>query len=150
MSEFKARVYLAGASRELARVMPMVERLESSGLVTLTHRWFDAVASCGVGRDHELTREQAAQHAENDLAGVRTAEIFWCLWPQNQSIGFAIEFGTAMALRIPTVVTGPTAHACIFSALATYRDSSDEHGLVETVRRAELIVRHQRALCEVA
>jgi len=130
------RVYLAGASRELDRVLPMVERLERSGLVVLHSRWWDAVQHHGVGKDGELTREQQAAHATADLEGVRDAELVWVLWPEARSVGAALEYGYALASRIHTVVTGPTAHECIFTAKANYRDADDWAGLHEVLRLA--------------
>ena len=130
------RIYLAGASRELDRVLPMVERLERSGLVVLHSRWWDAVQAHGVGNDHALTREQQAGYADADLEGVRDAELVWVLWPEARSVGAALEYGFALASCIHTVVTGPTAHECIFTAKANYRDADDWAGLHEVLRVA--------------
>ncbi len=130
------KVYLAGASRELDRIRPFVSVLDRSGIVQLTYRWWEAVEKHGVGRDHELTRDQAAGHALNDLDGVRSCQLFWVLWPENHSVGAPLEFGFAMASGIPTIVTGKNVKACIFTALATYRDDSDALGMHEVMRRA--------------
>ncbi|HEX6239984.1 MAG TPA: hypothetical protein VFZ61_03785 [Polyangiales bacterium] len=131
----KIPVYVAGASRELPRVQRYVELLESSGLVQITHRWFDAVAAWGVGRDAELTLEQQANHAADDLTGVMDAALVWVLWPENHSAGAFIEFGFAYGRAIPLVVSGAKASQCIFSALAAYRDPEDDCALHEVMRR---------------
>lgn len=132
------RVYLAGASRELPRVLKMVNLLEASGLVVITHRWFDAVQAWGIGKDAELTLDQRRTHALTDFRGVDTADVFWCLWPEKYSHGCALELGYALGRNFAaTVVSGKRAHECIFTSLAQYQDSSDDHGLVEVLRMAK-------------
>lgn len=147
----KMPVYLAGASRELPRVMHYVALLEQSGLVSITHRWFDAVAAWGVGRDHELTVEQQREHARADLRGVAAAALVWVLWPTNTSAGAAIETGFALArgAGLKLVVSGASGSACIFTSLADYRDPSDDLALVEVLRRARLYVDRFQSLGSV-
>lgn len=133
----KCRVYLAGASRELPRVLRYVRLLEASGLVVLTYRWWDAVAAHGVDKDSELTKEEARRHASADLRGVESADVLWCLWPEVFSVAAPLELGYALGRRTATVVSGAKSHECIFTALADYRDTSDDLGLIETLRIAK-------------
>lgn len=141
----KLSVYLAGASRELARVKRYAKVLEESGLVRITYRWWEAVEAQGVGRDHELTREQQAEHAQNDLDAVGEAHLVWCLWPDGPSAGVPLEYGYALALStdwpVRLVVSGEKSSSCIFTALAHYRDTSDLLGLAEVLRCAREMAR---------
>lgn len=136
----KARVYVAGASRELDRVKAMVAKLEASGLVEITSRWFDAVEAWGVGRDAELTDDQARGHALADLQGVSEAELIWFLWPQNHSAGAFVEFGYALSLKNNTVLVSGEHSACIFTRLADFRSTTDENAL-------ELVLNLAAGLC---
>lgn len=148
-------VYLAGPSRELARVQRYADALEQSGLVRLTYAWQEAVLRHGVGRDHELTLEQQREHALADLRGVCDAELVWALWPESVSAGVPLEFGFAMGLcryyssSLCLVVSGAKASNCIFTSLAVYRDASDDLALVEVLRRAQAYRRGLEALAVV-
>lgn len=133
----RLRVYLAGASRELDRVTRMALALEAAGTVEITHKWWSAVMKHGVGTDAGLERSEQAKYAREDLDAVRRANCAWILWPEAPSSGALIEFGFALAKKIPCVVTGWKAHECIFTAPDdVYRERGDMLGLYEVLRRA--------------
>lgn len=139
----KMTVYLAGASRELERVEKYAGLLVSSGLVRISHPWWSAVKAHGVGNDHTLERDEQAFHALTDLEGVERADVIWCLWPEGYSAGCPLELGYALALKhsdpgraLGIVVSGAKSHACIFTALAHYRDADDDAALYEVLRHA--------------
>jgi hypothetical protein len=136
-------VYLAGPSRELDRVRRCAAELDRRSDVRIVYRWWAAVEHHGVGLDGHLRREQQVDHALRDLRGLCESRIAWVLWPESSpSHGAAAELGYLLALtmsdrtRAPhVVVTGRSAHECIFTSLA-WRDASDDLGLVEVLRMA--------------
>lgn len=127
------KVYLAGASSELPRVLKYAAELEKRG-VTLTYPWWRDVQKHGPGNDGTLTREAQEQYARADLRGVEDADVVWALWPSGRSMGAPFEVGYATAIGQSVVATGERAHECIFLAMADYRDISDDLGLVEVMR----------------
>lgn len=141
-------VYLAGPSTELPRVTRYAEKLEASGLVHVTCRWWEDVLANGVGADAEMSWRDQTRRAMRDRRGVCAASILWCLWPNQTSHGAAWECGYADARcaigTSPThiVITGPRSHECIFTSLV-FRDSSDDIGLVEVLRAASEIGRRR-------
>jgi hypothetical protein len=143
----KVPIYVCSASRELSRVLPLVERLESTGLVEITHRWFDAVQAHGVGNDDQLPAWKQREHATSDLKGVTDASIVWCLLPNCQSLGAPFELGYALAMvgssniESPQhiVVTGPATRGFIFASLV-WRHESDDAGfsyVIDTAREIQ-------------
>lgn len=132
------KVYLAGPSRDLARVLPIAERLEAAG-VTITHKWWVSVMEHGVGNDGELTAEAQRGFAAGDLQGINSADLVWALWPQSGSHGTAVELGYAIAKMgggqgLMVVASGHTAKKSIFTALATCRAESDDAAFAAVMR----------------
>lgn len=130
----KVKIYVAGASREIPRVLEAVKWLDKYGGFEVTGRWWEAVeVNGGPGNDHALTREQRDDHAVADLSAVSSAEIVWGLWPTaRHSEGMPLEVGYALALRdtgsssvAQVVVSGQRANECIFGARADVEDASD-------------------------
>lgn len=127
------KVYLAGASSELPRVLKYVAELEQRG-VTLSYPWWQAVQKHGPGNDGALSQDAQERYAKADLAGVLDADVVWALWPNARSMGAPFEVGYAIANGLPVVATGERAHECIFLALATHRGASDEEGMAVVLR----------------
>lgn len=123
-------VYVAGASREHERVKRWATALERSHSIELADRWFDD-ADKWVGRDHELSRREQVVIAEREQLAVRSARIFWLLWPVLPRPGAFVELGYALAHRYhvsrnyDVVVSGAGATSNIFAAGADYRSDSD-------------------------
>ena len=123
-------VYLAGASRELERVQKWAAALERCSYITLAHRWFDT-AHEWIGKDHTLSRKQQAHLAEDEQLAIRSARIFWLLWPETKSPGAFIELGYALSHRFhvaryyAVIVSGDNASHSIFTATSDYRSDSD-------------------------
>jgi hypothetical protein len=132
------RVYLAGPTRELGRVEKVAGWLaEYRGLVEIVEPWWERFRAAGAD-DSSLTRGEQGRHALRSLYALDCADLFWGLWPETYSAGTTFEYGYAYA-RAQTVITGRTSADCIFTARADYRDSSDQLGLVEVIRRAEIM-----------
>ncbi len=128
------KLYVAGASLEIPRVRHWSAALERSGLVTLTHRWWECLTVDGVnGRD--LPREQQRLLAEADTRGVREADVVWLLYPRTYSTGTHFELGYAYALGKAIVVTGVEARRCIFPSLVEHCDD-DRDGFASVLALA--------------
>lgn len=123
-------VYLAGASRELERVNKWATALDRSSTVKLAHRWFDTAHSWA-GNDSALSRRQQHLLADDEQLAIRSARIFWLLWPETKSPGAFIELGYALSHRFhvarqyAVVVSGESATRSIFTATTDYRSDSD-------------------------
>lgn len=95
------RIYVAGASRaqsaDRQRAKEAIHWVKSQPSLELTVNWLDIVESVESGKipDTEMSRQINAQ---TDLHGIRSADIFWLLIPDNGiGTGCFIEFGFALA-----------------------------------------------------
>ncbi len=93
------RIYVAGSSRDLARVQWAQQALRAAGHV-ITHDWTEVLAKAS-GPDETLDDMTAGRAAAEDLRlGVRAAQGFLGLLPSHplpHSFGFCTEFGYAIA-----------------------------------------------------
>jgi hypothetical protein len=158
-------VYLSGASREAKRVRMWADKLEQTGRMRITHKWF-ADAEKWAGQDaktqRELTREEVAKIATEDLDGVAAADIVWMLWPKAPTIGAYVELGAALERKrmlaeiagVPSIgpfalpriiITGPGFADSIFSALVDYREITDALGFHEATRIANDLTRARKS-----
>jgi hypothetical protein len=134
----KASLYLAGSSRELTRVLKYVEKLERSGVVSLVGPWWEAVQAHGVGRDAELTRQHQHDHACEDLEGVRSARLFWALFPDGHSHECLFEMGFAVADKSSRrlIVSGANVANCRFTTMSDFCTVSDDEAFETVLRMA--------------
>jgi hypothetical protein len=120
-----AIVYVAGASRELARVQRAFDLVGAATLLDLAHDWLKVQAQEPIP-DDQLARAQARRYAAEDLAHVVRADLVWLLAPNEPTKGAWIEFGYALARgegkRV--VVSGPCEQS-IFCALADEEHADD-------------------------
>ena len=91
------RIYLCGGSTEATMVASFATRLKAAGH-SITHNWMKHVLAhqANGGTDATLTQEAANQAADEDLAGVRSADILWLLFPKVASFGSGVEFGVML------------------------------------------------------
>ena len=92
------KIYVAGASKEIDMVERYIRILRDTGHV-ITVDWCAEIRKVGDANPRDLPREENAKFAEDDLSGVRQADLFWLLIPQSNSAGCWIEFGYACAMR---------------------------------------------------
>jgi nucleoside 2-deoxyribosyltransferase len=112
------RVYLAGPSRELDRVLPIVASLEQTPGVAIAYAWWRDVQAHGVGKDGELDAEAQRYFASADLRAIRKSDLIWLLWHEtSHSNGVPFELGYALGMQKPAIVSGSKASECIFTAL---------------------------------
>lgn len=108
-------IYVAGKTHDAARVKEVQECLISLGH-TITYDWTPAVERHGA--DHEgapLSRAQAERYAEEDIDGVREAQLVIVL-PHERLVGTLIEIGTALSKGICVLFLGTPHQRCIFWA----------------------------------
>jgi hypothetical protein len=106
------KVYLASsyALRD-SLVRPMIDRLEGAG-ITISHDWTVGDTdphknADGAARSETLlSREEQWGHAKADLRGVEIADVVWLLLPETGGTGCFIEFGYALAIGKPCLVSG--------------------------------------------
>jgi nucleoside 2-deoxyribosyltransferase len=109
------KLYIAGGSSErLTIVRPYVDRAIAAGL-TITHDW----TRCE-GYDRASTYQERRAWAEDDLGGVRRADVVWIIVQAERSEGAGVELGAALILGRRVVVSGPRAEEMgrIFDLLA--------------------------------
>jgi hypothetical protein len=99
------KVYVAGSSREVARVRAMHRRLQNAGH-TITHDWTKAVEA--LGGAPELPDGCEETHWREDLAGVGSADAVVVLSPLGglTTEGTWVELGAAWGLGRPVVLVG--------------------------------------------
>lgn len=133
------RIFLSGSSSDLARVREYASALDSAGL-QIVDRWFDD-AHEWAGQDALRTREEQHAIAAAHLLTGREAHLFWWLFTPRAS-GSWIDFGAAISRSGPLVlVSGAGCSNTVFTALAQYRDESDDCALHEVLRLANQITR---------
>lgn len=110
-------VYVAGASSERAeRARPVMRALAKAGY-RITHDWTEAVDMHGANNEHgTLSAKALADCAYADLSGVRSADIFVLLAPENASTGAWAELGIALLAGCRILISGKS-DRCIFTWL---------------------------------
>jgi hypothetical protein len=86
------KIYVAGASKDLARIDRIYKALREKGH-TITCDWVSVVRAAGSANEGETLSLRAA--AEEDLRGVDRAEVFFFAGPAVGSCGAWFEFGYA-------------------------------------------------------
>ena len=125
----KCALFIAGGSKDHARVRAWAERVEQSGLFVITSRWFVS-ASEWTGTDDERERTDQAIIADAHETAIRRSRLFWLLWPDTISFGALHELGYATAQRWHTgalriAVSGTGCSRTIYTAKADFRDEAD-------------------------
>lgn len=95
------RIYIAGASAELDRAESAIAAVRALGH-TVVHDWPAVIRKVRheQGRsDGDLTRAEASDHADEDLAAVRGCDLFWLLVPIAPSSGCWVELGFAFGIE---------------------------------------------------
>jgi hypothetical protein len=124
-------VYVAGARAELERVRKWAGAIERSRSLVLADRWWDSAEPAPDAR--------SLSHAEaldvlHQYRALRTARVFWLLWPTEREHDAAVSFGYALAQRFhierrfDVIVSGLHAASCALTSLADYRSDSDALG----------------------
>lgn len=134
------RVYVAGAWVEQRfRAKPMIAACQARA-IQITHDWTAAEGAIHGSSDADLTHVQRRQFAEEDLKGIRDADVLWLLAPETKgSCGAWVELGYALALRESNpfvvdghpriIVSGLMNKRSIFTELADRLFDTDEEAL---------------------
>jgi len=130
------KVYVAAASAEIERAERFAREARRLGH-EVTHDWMAIVRSQTVS-ESELPRAIRREAATDDIRGVREAEVFIMLVPDEQiaSRGIWVELGYAIAARDTTDglcpgiwCVGESARVSIFTELANGVFVSDADAL---------------------
>ncbi|HYX20449.1 MAG TPA: hypothetical protein VFA98_06345 [Thermoanaerobaculia bacterium] len=129
------KIYVAGASAEIADIEAIIAKLKAAGH-TITHDWTVDVRNAGnnASPDDDGVRVRAALA---DLRGVVTSDLTWVRQPESASTGAWVELGGALAMkeggfpvgRRPLIVVSGPSRKCIFSDLADHRFTRHEDAL---------------------
>lgn len=107
-----AKIYLATALTYKREAQHWMNQARAAG-IEITHDWT-------IGEDTSDPHDEleCMKHATDDLRGVFDCDLFWLLVPEVGGAGCWVEFGYALALERPTIVSGP-AKRSIFTARAS-------------------------------
>ncbi len=121
------RVYVASSYSDYPRARAAMTALRAAGH-DITHDW-TALADQFPNDDAPL--HLRAQHAREDLQGVRDADVVLLLTPSDRGRGCGcwIETGAALALGKPVIITGPQRARSIFCELAAIQVEEDAAGI---------------------
>lgn len=129
------KVYVAGASVELARCRTAIDSLSAAG-ITVTHDWTEPVRKYG-SAGVELKPQQRAMYARLNLDGIQEANVFWLLAPSAECTGTGmwIELGYALALPFERgrkiVVSPPISHRNVFACLPRVREHESDQAVLD-------------------
>lgn len=134
------RIYVAGASAEMARAKTVIAKLKEKGF-TVVSTWTDVITKVGDANPMSASREDRAEWSTTDLMQVADAEVLWLLLPPKgtETIGAYIELGFAMNIQMMMaqakaagmpaperfIVTSGTERS-IFTALTNHYVTDDE------------------------
>lgn len=136
-----SRIYLAGASSELAVCKAWMARLRDRGHA-ISHDWTTVIDAVGDANPRDATREAMRLWATDDCLGVITSEIFWLLVPRARgSVGSWVELGVATGVRAagrgaPLVVVSGDTKSSIFLSMADHLFEGHETAFDWIVRAA--------------
>jgi nucleoside 2-deoxyribosyltransferase len=135
MLKLPKSIYVAGSSKERELVAAYQAALRAAGWM-LAHDWVAQMNACHIP-DVDLPIEAQRRFAEQDLAGVRRAQVFWLIAPSTPSIGAYVELGYALALQGgPRVVVSGL--PSLFTSLADVRYDTHAEAFAALTRPGEL------------
>lgn len=123
----RLKIYLAGASKDLAELKPLLRELREMGH-EISHDWTVDIEAAGSASPDD--RGACALSAMRDLRAVRDADVVWLRAPKatSTSTGAWVEVGAAIASGVPVVSSGDVSR-CIFSELFARRFDNDDEAL---------------------
>lgn len=137
------KVYLAGASSELARAKMWAEKLRDADIM-LTSTWVDVIGRVGAANPANATIEQLTAWTLRDLAEVAEADNLWLLLPAVgvHTVGAYIELGAAYVGGKHIVMSG--AHRPIFTPVLAHEhyDADEDAFKYITERNKRLAASH--------
>ena len=141
------KIYIAGASAELARCKEAITIAREAGL-EITQDWTLVVEMAA-----SLTPEAASDPAflkrcaAEDMQGIEAADVFWLLLPEAESQGALFEFGYAVRERgqrytdddldraLEILISGPRVKTVLWTQ-ADRKFTSDAEALAYILDRA--------------
>ncbi len=127
------RIYVGGAWVERhGRVKPIIASLQEAGH-TITHDWTKEDTnswSNALHSDSDMPKEERFARARKDCEGILEAQWVWILAPHDRgAAGLWAEFGIAVGLRKPVMVSGANCRRTIFTELAQALYEKDEDAI---------------------
>lgn len=113
------KVYIAGSSRELARVRAVADAIDAMPDMEITERWWVG-AEAWAGLDSEQSDKAAKKAALSCIGGVSGADVLVMLMPSTASGGSMVELGLALGLGTPIIVSDTVKHRTVFCSLAEH------------------------------
>lgn len=124
------KIYLAGPSRELPRIVQIREALTNAGHV-VTSRWINIILEEGSEHDKHISEERLRECAEINLYDLSQAEMMVYVVEHNggKSVGAGVELGYQLRGnrdRIVVLADDSTCKPTLFALLAHRVDSMDK------------------------
>jgi hypothetical protein len=121
-----SRIYVAGASGDMARARKAMDEVYKIGGLVLTSDWVRVITEHG-SANLGLSEEVRSQESSSALAAVETADILWLLCPTVPTVGAWVELGAFLgAKKSAVVVSGGDPEISIFTAQAERLFRTDE------------------------
>lgn len=134
------KLYIAGASAELDRARAVRDwaRRQADTIQLVGCDWVAAIdreRREGGRQDHQLTLTERERYAQEDLNGVRDAQMVWLLLPPRtvHTVGLWVEFGFALRCGATVLASGPDEY--LFTALAHQHFVEDDQAMDWLLRR---------------
>lgn len=133
----RLKVYVAGASSEMARIKPWVEKLRAAR-IDVVSTWIDVIEKVGQANPPDAPHQQRRAWARQDLREVMSADVLWFFLPSkgHATCGAWTELGVAYCSPLCEVVTSGE-HSSIFTGLADDPNYSDDLAFATIVRTAD-------------
>ena len=136
------KIYVAGASSEMALIETLMRRLREAGH-TITHDWTVDVRNAGsASPDDSVVRKTAAR---KDLRGIAESDVTWLVKPAetSTSTGAWVELGYGIGLKdesvdryaikfqdaSPMLVASGSSKKCIFADIVDHEFEEHEEAL---------------------
>lgn len=131
------KFYVAGAWREHLRARDAIAALRAAGL-ECTKDWTLLVDQ---HPDDDAIFDIVQREARADIEGVRAADVFVILTPEDRAMssGIWIEMGVALACDVPVVIAGPQNDRNVFCKLALMQVPTDLNAVAAAIAACRAI-----------
>ena len=130
------KVYVAGSSRDLARIKANMARLRQAG-IEITHDWVSLVENVGAANPHDASKAQRDAWALADLQGALDADLVWLCVGAEASWGAGFEIGFCLAYKRNVIASGPTKNSIFF--VYTYEYKTDDEAFEAILDAAQRV-----------
>lgn len=132
------KVYVATAFTQVELARTWMDALRQHG-ITISHDWSEFEKENKQGELNQPLEDQY-KFSRNDLQGVADADIVWLLSPAAGGTGCWVEYGYALALGKPVIVSGSRRSIFVTQSTAFHVEHLD--ALKEILSWRDLLQRH--------